>query len=160
MRWLMMLLRVWMEVMVESLNRYLYVGIACQHFCLFREAGSNFRHAHVHILRAGGHSANKNPGGHTGVGHDDDTPGMANPNDPKHNTVSRGSEAYFQPSPDGGRDGSLYPSHFNAFSDTTAYFYPAPEERRCAPGYTYVDCDCGGMCVTFNRAAFEEWQKR
>jgi hypothetical protein len=153
---LLTVIRVWLAVVVEFLDRYLYAGIACQHFCLFKTAGSNFKHVHVHILRSG--PGSNNSGGYTGLGHDDETPGLSNPEDDKHNTVSRGGDCYFQPSP-GDKKIALAPSDLNAYSPTTGYFYPAPAEGACAPGYMRIQCDCGDMCVTFNRAVYEAWRK-
>ena len=139
----------------DAIRRAIYKDVICQHFCLYKAAGSNFKNTHVHILIAGEYPGNNNPGKYTGLGHDDSTPGMSNPTDPKHNSVSKGNDCGFQPGP--GR--TLYPSDLTAYSPCCAYFYPAPAEGACFAGYERLKCDCGDLCVTFNTSDHEAWEK-
>ena len=124
---------------VDALRLAIYRKVICQHFCLYKEAGSNFKNTHVHILIAGKPPGNQNPDKYTGLGHDDSTPGMSNPTDPKHNSVSKGNDCGFRPGP--GR--TLYPNDLQAYTPFSAYLYPAPAEGACATGYRRVKCDCG-----------------
>ncbi len=45
----------------DAIRRAVYHKVICQHFCLYQEAGSNFKNTHVHILVAGKEAANSNP---------------------------------------------------------------------------------------------------
>ena len=136
---------------------WLYKEIICQHFCLFKEAGSNFHYTHVHLLGAGKTPDSKNPDGYTGLGHDDETPGLGNPKDAKHNSVSKGKDCHFQPSPSD--DMALAASDLKAIYFLTAYFHAASAEG-CPEGFFRVKCDCGELCVTFDHQAWEDWHKK
>ena len=140
----------------DAIRRAVYHKVICQHFCLYKEAGSNFKNIHVHILVAGKEAANSNPKKYTGLGHDDATPGMSKPGDAKHNSVSKGKDYGFQPGPAGN---TLYPIDLNAYSPFSAYFYPAPAAGKCFAGYERLTCDCGDLCVTFNPTVHDAWEK-
>jgi hypothetical protein len=141
--------------LVDWIRRIVYHDVICQHFCLYKAAGSNFKNTHVHILVAGQYPGNNNPDHYTGLGHDDSTPGMSNPTDPKHNSVSQGSDCEFRQGP--GR--TLYPSDLTAYSPCCAYFYPAPAEGQCFQGYNRMSCSCGDLCVTFNTSDHDAWER-
>ena len=146
----------WISRFFERLWRWYKNRVACQHFCLYKKAGSNFKNCHVHILVKGEYKANSNPDMYTGVGHDDATPGMGNPGDPQHNSVSKGSKCEFRTKPDGT---ALSPLDLQALSIDQGYFYPGPEDGECAEGYQRVHCPCGDMCVTWDYESWEKWRK-
>ena len=141
--------------------------VVCQHFCTFKAGGSALRYTHVHLLFKGGVGAN-NPGGYTGVGHDDETA----PDDPKHNTVSQGKTVGFKtkaeipvpwdaPIPPGGPSPTIYPSDLRAWTPVTAYFIDAPlEGEHCPPGFWRLRCGCGDACVTMDHATWERWYQQ
>jgi hypothetical protein len=139
----------------DAIRRAVYHDVICQHFCLYKKAGSNFKNVHVHILIAGKFPGNNNPDKYSGLGHDDRTPGMSEPTDPKHNSVSKGNDCGFQPGP--GR--TLYPNDLKAYSPFSAYVYPAPAEGACFAGYERMKCSCGDLCVTFNPNDHDAWEK-
>ena len=131
------------------------IDVACKHFCLFKAAGSNFRNAHVHILTYGKYPGTISSTGYDGLGHDDETPGMSDPKDPKHNSVSKaGSDAEFWPSPG---ENALYPVDLDADGPYTIYFHPCTEGTPCPEGYHKYQCKCGCMCLTWSYAAYEKW---
>jgi hypothetical protein len=140
----------------DMLRRVIYHDVICQHFCLYKAAGSNFKNVHVHILIAGEYEATSNPDHYTGVGHDDSTPGMADPKDAKHNSVSKGKDCGFQPG-HGGE--ALAPIDLKAYSPFSAYVYPAPAEGKCFPGYGRMKCSCGDLCVTFSPSVHDAWER-
>jgi hypothetical protein len=165
------------ELFLDVLRRIYLEPVACQHFCLFKEAGSNFRNTHVHHLFSGPYPGNRNPCGYSGIGHDDETPGLSNPGDPKHNTVSRRKTARFITKEelrrefesecgdefsglDDDRSPAIAPIDVSAWSPIDGYFHPAElnPEGRCPPGYRRVRCDCGDMCITWDRDAYERWR--
>lgn len=141
------------RLLLEYINK-----IACQHFCKFKEAKSNFKNAHVHILMGLEHPPSDNPRKYTGLGHDDETPGMANPRDPKHNTVSRGNKCEFRKSPSKKR--ALNALDLKAVGPLQGYFHPAPKDprKKCPEGFYRVECECGPMCITWGRKAYEKWR--
>ncbi len=147
------------ERLADDLNRALYSKVVCIHFCAFKEAGSNFHHTHVHLLRKGKYPGDANPGGYNGLGHDDATPGMSRTVDDTHNLVSKGDEWEFRESP-GDKKKALGPDDLQAGYDITAYFYPAPADGSCAEGYMRIKCKCGDACVTFRRDPFDKWHKQ
>lgn len=135
-------------------------NVACKHFCLFKAAGSNFRNAHVHILTYGEYPGTVRPTGYDGLGHDDETPGMSNQKDPKHNSVSKaGSDAEFQPSP-GDQERALAPIDLGADGPYQIYFHPCTEGTPCPEGYFQVQCKCGCACMTWSHDSFEKWHSQ
>jgi hypothetical protein len=147
---------------------WMYVRrVVCQHFCTFKAGGSTMRYTHVHFLFKGGPGA-KNPGGYTGVGHDDETAA----DDPKHNTVSQGKTVGFkmkgdfpvpwgQPPPPGPPSATIYPSDLDAWNAFDAYFINAPPAGESfPPGFWRLRCDCGDACVTMDHATWERWYRQ
>jgi hypothetical protein len=123
------------------------LDIACQHFCLFKEAGSDLGYCHVHILEP---ALMLEPGNRaTGIGHDDHVKNT----DPHKNTLSRAGGCTFRP----GGAKPLVPLdvgerwwmdiHFTALAPGE----PVPE------GWFLYECECGTMCYTFIRPAFDVW---
>ncbi len=137
--------------------------IACEHACLFKQAGSNFHYVHVHVLhRAPGV---RNPRMWTGLGHDDET----NPNHPNHNTVSGPTGAGFMtpaqvPPPAGGwlfgapnPNTGIAPIDLEAASFFDIYLALSDVEGQCPEGFSRIRCDCGEFCMTTNREAWDAW---
>jgi hypothetical protein len=137
--------------LIHSIISFIYFWwikrIICQHFCKFKQAGSNFRNCHVHILGS-------NPQNYTGLGHDDATPGLGNPGDAKHSAVSRFNGIDFHRKEDGT---TTFASDLLARTYGQAYFHPAPATGVCPPGFFRVTCDCGDACVTFDYDSYTRW---
>ena len=160
-----------MTTLRQSYSAILYlISVACQHFCKFKEAGSNFRNTHVHYLHPpqpdSGDVENDslldklewgaptNPNGYTGLGHDDGTPGLK-PGSGKHNTVSKGDTCEFRPSPSDVK--GLQPTDIGATYFLTAWFHECTEREECPEGFLKVKCSCGWMCVTWDMKVYDRW---
>ena len=147
-----MFVRFFRSLFLYFFFRYI-IRVACQHFCKFREGGSNFEYTHVHFTIEDPPNFLKR-GGVTGIGHDDRT----NPDDPHHNTVSRGSSCEFVTKPDGT---AVRVNDYNVKCWFTVYFHAPPigPETPCPEGYFRVNCKCGPMCYTLMREAFDVWYR-
>jgi hypothetical protein len=125
--------------------------IACQHFCLFRGAGSDLGYCHVHITEA---SLFPDPGDRvTGVGHDDRT----DPNDPHHTTVSRHGGCGFDTTTSSFGGGVPGPRDFGERWWIDIHFTALAPGEEVPEGWFRFECVCGTMAYTFIRTAFDVW---
>jgi hypothetical protein len=128
----------WLERMLQ---------VACLHFCVFKEAGSDLGYCHVHITEA---CLSADPGGRvTGVGHDDHT----NNDHPYHTTVSRGGGC--EPYPTGPI--APQPGKFGERWWMDIHFTELAPGEEVPEGWFLYECECGTMGYTFIRPAFDVW---
>jgi len=157
------------EEALNDLFRAYIEHTVCQHFCKFKEVKSKFINTHVHFLfgtekkkPAGGSVLDEladsgdlsNPEKYTGLGHDDEVYDDASTL--HHNTVSTLHKCEFRKGP--APDASLQASDLKAREAFTVWFHSAPETEICPKGFSRTKCDCGAVCYTFDREAYDAWR--
>jgi len=130
--------------------------VVCEHYCLLKNDGkSNFKNTHVHICGRDGKFDPKE--GITGVGHDDETPGMKNPTDEHHQSESDGSSTSFDPS----STGLQSPTSRGYEELVQIYYHPKKmnKDGKCPDEWMMVVCDActDTICICCSNKIYQTW---
>jgi len=133
---------------MARLWRWYVERLVCIHFCKFKQAGSDMKYTHVHIL-------GNNPQGANGLGHDDHT----NVTDRGHTTISVGNRCRIQAED---RNSMALRRGYLA----TAYFHQCKDGTKCPRGHRKIYCRCVFaeneedtlcVCYTMDHEAWQAW---